>query len=94
LKQSKLRKRRVWRYAVLYFALLILFVALLVGPIVAGSKILTPSLENKIPMQLFQPINQNNNDTRNFTETGTGALSSGAAASATNTVTVKKVRLF
>ncbi|KIN00973.1 glycosyltransferase family 48 protein [Oidiodendron maius Zn] len=94
LKQSKLRKRRVWRYAVLYFALLILFIALLVGPIVAGSKILTPSLESKIPMQLFQPINQNNNDTRNFTETGTGALSSGAAASATNTASLNKVRLF
>ena len=84
----------MWRYAVLYFALLILFVALLVGPIVAGSKILTPSLENKIPMQLFQPINQKNNDTRNFTETGTGALSSNAAASATNTASLNKVRLF
>ena len=91
LKQSKLRKRRVWRYAVLYFVLLILFVALLVGPIVAGSKILSPSLEGKIPMNLFQPIGQNNNDTRNYNETGTGASSS-ATASATGSN--NKVRLF
>jgi len=90
MKQSKLRKRRVWRYAVLYFALLILFIALLVGPIVAGSKILSPSLENKIPKQLFQPVGQNNNDTRGFNETGTGAISS-ATASAT---AGNKVRLF
>ena len=91
LKQSKLRKRRVWRYAVLYFMLLVLFIALLVGPIVAGSKILSPSLEAKIPMNLFQPIGLNNNDTKNYTETGTGASSS-ATASATGSS--NKVRLF
>jgi 1,3-beta-glucan synthase len=90
LKQSKLRKRRVWRYAVLYFVLLVVFIALLVGPIVAGSKILSPSLEKKIPLSLFQPVGLNNNDTQNYTETGTGTLSgAGSTAAATN-----KVRLF
>ena len=83
MKQSKLRKRRVWRYAILYFALLVLFLALIVGPIVAGKNVLTASLIGDIPFQLFQPINQNNNDTRNRTETGTGAVSS-ATATATN----------
>jgi 1,3-beta-glucan synthase len=33
MKQSKLRRRRVIRYAILYFVLLIVFVALLVGPV-------------------------------------------------------------
>jgi 1,3-beta-glucan synthase len=85
MKQSKLRKRRVWRYATLYFALLVLFLALLIGPIVASSHILSASLESKIPLFLFQPIGQNNNDTYNFTETGTGAVSGAALASATAT---------
>ena len=39
LKQSKLRKRRVVRFAILFFALLVLFIALLVGPIVAGNSL-------------------------------------------------------
>ncbi|KAM3088935.1 1,3-beta-D-glucan synthase [Clarireedia jacksonii] len=92
MKQSKLRKRRVWRYAVLYFVMLIVFLALLVGPLVAGKMILTDSLINSIPMKLMQPIHQNNNDTLNRTETGTGAVS-GALASATSTGAAK-VRLF
>lgn len=96
LKQSKLRKRRVWRYAMLYFVLLVLFIALLVGPIVAGSKILTPSLEKNIPMHLFQPVGLNNNDTQNYTETGTGALSSGGASATASSTggSNNRVRLF
>jgi len=90
MKQSKLRKRRVWRYAILYFLLLIIFVALVVGPIVAGTKIISAKLANQIPMNLFQPINQNNNDTLNYTQTGTGAHSSGASAS----VTARMIQLF
>ncbi|KAH8595173.1 1,3-beta-glucan synthase component-domain-containing protein [Bisporella sp. PMI_857] len=65
LKQSKLRKRRVWRYAVLYFVLLVVFLALIVGPLVAGKKILTDSLIQDIPMALFQPTKWTNNDTSN-----------------------------
>jgi 1,3-beta-glucan synthase len=91
MKQSKLRKRRVWRYAILYFVMLVLFLALLVGPIVAGSKILSPSLVKNIPLELYQPVGLNNNDTRGRTETGTGAVS--GAATATSTVTAK-IRLF
>jgi 1,3-beta-glucan synthase len=94
MKQSKLRKKRVWRYSALYFMLLTLFIALIVGPIVAGSKILTPNLEKAIPMSLFQPVGQNNNDTNNYTETGTGAKV-GISAKATSTSSGNvKVRLF
>ncbi|POS83510.1 putative 1 [Erysiphe pulchra] len=87
MKQSKLRKRRVWRYAVLYFLMLIMFLALLVGPIVAGSIILdgTSSLTSdpSKTMFLFQPVGLNNNDTNGTTETGTaingGAIETGSA---------------
>lgn len=79
LKQTKLRKRRVVRYAILYFVILIIFAALIAGPIVAG-KFLT-SLPS-IPMQLLQPTGLNNNDTSS-SQTGT-ALAGGAAATATS----------
>ncbi|KAI9878450.1 MAG: 1,3-beta-D-glucan synthase [Pleopsidium flavum] len=88
LKQSKLRKRRVIRFAILYFMLLIVFVALIVGPIVAG-KFLNklPS----IPLQLLQPTGQNNNDTSG-SQTGT-ALVGGAAAATTSAFAFGKARL-
>jgi 1,3-beta-glucan synthase len=62
LKQTKLRKRRVIRYAILYFVLLVVFLALIVGPIVAGKqlKLNLPSL----PMEILQPTGYNNNDTK------------------------------
>jgi len=99
MKQSKLRKRRVWRYAILYFLLFVLFVAMLVGPIVAGSKILSPSLIKDIPLQLYQPVGLNNNDTRGRNETGTGAVgsgasSTGASASSSSTGGAKMIKLF
>ncbi|KAL8854068.1 MAG: hypothetical protein Q9221_001191 [Calogaya cf. arnoldii] len=60
IKQSKLRKRRVIRFATLYFIMLIIFVALLAGPlVVARLNIKLPD----IPMQLLQPTGLNNNDT-------------------------------
>ena len=37
-KVSKLRKRRVIRFSILYFVLLVLFVALIVGPVVVSLK--------------------------------------------------------
>lgn len=101
MKQSKLRKRRVWRYAVLYFIMLIIALALLVGPIVAGSMILdnTTSLfkNPSDTMYLFQPTGLNNNDTRNATETGTGkagGASDTAASTASSTGGGAKIRLF
>lgn len=74
MKQSKLRRRRVVRFAVLYFAMVILFVALIVGPIVAG-KFIPTTLSSKIPMNLLQPTGQDNDNTRGTNQTGTGAAS-------------------
>ncbi|KAK9421188.1 putative 1,3-beta-glucan synthase [Seiridium unicorne] len=74
LKQSKLRKRRVVRFAILYFVMVVLFVALIAGPIVAG-KYVPASLTKQIPMQLLQPTGLNNDNTLNETETGTAAKS-------------------
>jgi len=93
MKQSRLRKRRVWRFAILYFVLLIIGLALIVGPIVAGKSVLSKSLIESIPMDLFQPYDLNNNDTLGRNETGTGAAASGGAAE-TSSSSDFKVRLF
>ncbi|KAF7912369.1 uncharacterized protein EAF01_001390 [Botrytis porri] len=96
MKQSKLRKRRVWRYAVIYFVLFVVFLALLIGPLIAGKMILSDSLTSKIPFNLYQPTGQNNNDTRGYNETGTGCVTcSGASATASASSTAAaKIRLF
>lgn len=62
----------MFRYTVLYFLMLVVFVALLVGPIVAGKmvpKSLTKGLDST---HLLQPVGQDNDDTRGHTQTGTG----------------------
>ncbi|KAF7533114.1 hypothetical protein G7054_g7353 [Neopestalotiopsis clavispora] len=83
LKQSKLRRRRVIRFAILYFSMVVLFVVLIAGPIIAGSYI-PSSLTSSIPMDLYQPTGQDNDNTLNETETGTGAASyHGIAATGT-----------
>lgn len=86
LKQSKLRKRRVVRFAMLYFFLFIIFLCLIVGPVVASRFIKNlPS----IPMDLLQPTGLNNNDTSNAA-TGTalvpglGGAETGSGAAATS----------
>jgi 1,3-beta-glucan synthase len=61
MKQTKLRKRRVIRYAILYFFLLLIFLILIVGPIVAG-KMIDLGLKN-LPMDILQPTGFSNNDT-------------------------------
>ena len=48
------------RYAILYFVLLVVFLALIVGPIVAGKQI---TLSLTLPMELLQPTGYSNNDT-------------------------------
>ena len=53
--------------------MLLLFVCLIAGPIVAGRFIHNLP---KIPMNLMQPTGVNNNDTTNL-ETGTGAAAGG-----------------
>lgn len=77
LKQTKLRKRRVIRYSILYFVLLVLAACLIAGPLVASKYL--KSLPS-IPMELLQPTGLNHNDTMGTTQTGTGAVGGGAAA--------------
>jgi 1,3-beta-glucan synthase len=68
LKQTKLRKRRVVRYAILYFVILIVFLCLIVGPIVAAKFIQIPSnLADSLPLKIMQPTGYNNNDTTTST---------------------------
>ncbi|KAH8881437.1 glycosyltransferase family 48 protein [Thozetella sp. PMI_491] len=90
MKQSKLRRRRVVRYAILYFVMLVVFVALLVGPVVAGKHIPTDQIKSALSdFGLVQPTGQNKDDTRSRTPTGTGSptytntegLSPGASSS-------------
>jgi len=89
LKQSKLRKRRVWRFAILYFILLILFIVLFAGPIILNNVGVAKTLMDglTIPMKLAQPTGQDNNDT-------TTDITGTAAASATQTGAARLVKLF
>ncbi|KAK5152575.1 hypothetical protein LTR04_006365 [Oleoguttula sp. CCFEE 6159] len=94
LKQSKLRKRRVIRYAILYFVMLVIFIALIVGPIVAGKYLGGIS----IPMNLLQPTGLNHNDTNNLF-TGTALVNfpgetAAATAAATATPTARRMMHF
>lgn len=78
MKQSKLRRRRVVRYAILYFTLLALFIGLIAGPIVAGHKIPDKTLQaigksaSLGRFQLMQPNALNRDNTNGTQETGTG----------------------
>lgn len=65
LKQTRLRKRMVKKYSALYFLILLIFAACIVGPAVASSRVpsnigtsLTGTFRN-----LVQPRNKTNNDT-------------------------------
>jgi len=94
MKQSKLRKRRVWRFAVLYFLLFVLFVALIAGPIVAGKYTdsfvdnLTSNNPKGLVASLFQPRNQSNNDTGHTVSTEP------SSTSLTQSTAAARVRLF
>jgi 1,3-beta-glucan synthase len=72
-KQSKLRRKRVFRYATLYFVMLVVFVALIVGPIVAGKQIPKSAFDSLSKYYLVQPTGLNNDDTVGSSQTGTGA---------------------
>ncbi|KAL9043038.1 MAG: hypothetical protein Q9180_000160 [Flavoplaca navasiana] len=92
IKQSKLRKRRVIRFATLYFIMLIIFVALLAGPlVVARLKISLPD----IPMNLMQPTGLNNNDTLS-SPTGRqlidGSIAPGAAEATSGSGDLRRMR--
>lgn len=73
LKQTKLRKRRVVRYAILYFFLLFVFLILIVGPVIVGQKFKF-DFPMTLPMEILQPTGYNNNDT---TTSVTGACVNG-----------------
>ncbi|KXJ90633.1 1,3-beta-glucan synthase component [Microdochium bolleyi] len=89
MKQSKLRRRRVIRFAVLYFVLLVVFLGLLIAPsVLAGtgmlvaSKILgnTPNtiLNNYV---LLQPVSLTSDDTKSSSQTGTALVGSATKTS-------------
>ncbi|OXV11226.1 hypothetical protein Egran_01011 [Elaphomyces granulatus] len=89
LKQSKLRKRRVIRFAILYFIMLVVFIALVAGPLVVRRlNFKLPA----IPMQLMQPVNQDNNDTTSY-YTGNN-LPGGFKANAPTGSSNKRVFMF
>lgn len=78
MKQSKLRRRRVIRFAILYYVMLVLFLALVVGPAVLGDKLksLTETVDealSSLPYRLVQPNDQDHNNTNGTMLTGTGA---------------------
>jgi 1,3-beta-glucan synthase len=92
LKQTKLRKRRVVRFAILYFTLFVLFMVLLIAPAVVGNLgLLDKTFEGLYGQKfkyLMQPSNWNNNDTTS-SKTGSGlpnqAAQTAAKASASST---------
>jgi len=56
-KQTKLRRRRVVRFSILFFILLVVFVALVAGPL-AAKKVISPMVDDlggSVPMKIMQP---------------------------------------
>jgi 1,3-beta-glucan synthase len=101
MKQSKLRRRRVIRFAILYFVLLVVFVGLIVAPSVAGKNFDMTPLEDalkSLPFNLIQPNGQDNDNTNGTLNTGTGRVSySGALTRSTKTSggdETGRIRLF
>lgn len=81
MKQSRLRKRRVIRFATLYFFLLIVFILLFFGPLIVARLNLDLS-SISLPLDLMQPTGQNNNDTFSSI-TGSALVNFGDGAAAT-----------
>lgn len=96
----------MFRYAALYFVMLVVFLALIVGPSVAGKKIPQSAFDSLKSYNLVQPTGQNRDDTVGSSQTGTGATdysgwgtrtrSSTSEAGATTSAdsNAAKVRLF
>lgn len=92
----------MFRYAVLYFFLLVVFLALMIGPSVAGKYIPSSLTSSLSSTGLIQPTGLSNNDTIGSSQTGTGAASysgalltmTSASASASSTDSAAKIRLF
>jgi len=84
MKQTKLRKRRVVRFAILFFTLFVVFLAVAIAPAFLGTVIPASVMDIKTLTQygLIQPSNWNNNDTSG-NATGLAAGTAAAQASAT-----------
>lgn len=98
MKQSKLRRRRVIRFAIVYFVLLVVFIALVAGPVFAGKTgvidSFSKSLDN-LPFKLFQNPKVGHNDTSASPfMTGTGKDGGGGGAASTDSTAGAKIRLF
>jgi len=92
LKQTKLRKRRVVRFAITYFAMLILFVLLIFAPIIIGKKTgvsLGSVFGSGALAGLSQPTGYSNNDT-NYSPTGWATVKGGLAADPSATAEVAR----
>ncbi|KAI6779454.1 glucan synthase component-like protein [Emericellopsis cladophorae] len=80
MKQSKLRRRRVIRFAIMYYAMLVLFLALVVGPAVAGPKLVPKNAVSDVingifpDLRLVQPNGQDHDNTNSTMLTGTGRV--------------------
>lgn len=100
MKQSKLRRRRVIRYAVLYFSLFVVFVGLIAGPVIVGNQELFPkALYKKLSsdefMVIAQPTGFVKDDTKNETETGiNGGEGTATTGNARATASSGSNRLF
>lgn len=73
MKQSKLRRRRVFRFAVLYFVMFIVFMGLIIAPVFVGEKIpasVATEVNGMLQMNLYQPNKQDNDDTDGEEPTG------------------------
>lgn len=69
------------RFAVLYFVLLVAFILLFFGPIIAAKFIDLGTIGKSIPLDLMQPTGQNQNDTfSSVTGSALGNFGGGAAA--------------
>lgn len=98
MKQSKLRRRRVIRFAIVYFVLLVVFIALVAGPVYAGKAGLIDSFKSKLDVgsfKLFQDPKVGHNDTSPSPfMTGTHAGGGADAAESSATDAAAKIRLF
>ncbi|KAL2268460.1 hypothetical protein VTJ83DRAFT_3306 [Remersonia thermophila] len=90
MKQTKLRRRRVIRYSILYFVLLVVFLALIVGPAVAGGFVPKSIFDTLASTNLVQPSGLDNDDTRGRTPTGTGRKGYSGVYTPTTTSTFRE----
>ncbi|KAH6876541.1 1,3-beta-glucan synthase component-domain-containing protein [Thelonectria olida] len=103
-KQSKLRQRRVIRWAIIYFIMLVIFLGLIIAPAVVGKYIPSSVMslfEDLAGFHLLQPNGQDSNNTNGTQQTGTGmpgytgvGLESSTMGSGSTATAAGKIRLF